>query len=150
MTFWPAHKAMRSIAAGQNVGGVWRGNGAQRNDLAGRNPGAPEGRGTHTDLLGDVGPDPFLLLFLSHVKIFYSFILLLCFDLFKKCFTKYFFYFNFYFIEISLQTNRYNLFYIQEYKLPNEKICDCVYGKMLYLYLCRKLSLADKIFETRT
>jgi hypothetical protein len=27
-TFWPAYKAMRSIAAGQNVGGVSRGSGA--------------------------------------------------------------------------------------------------------------------------
>jgi hypothetical protein len=49
-------RALRSKDQGwQNVGGVSRGNGAQRNDLGERNPGAARmGGGTHTDLLGEV------------------------------------------------------------------------------------------------
>jgi hypothetical protein len=36
------------------VGGGWRGNGAKRNDLASRNPGATEGSGAYTVLLYEV------------------------------------------------------------------------------------------------
>ena len=45
-------RTLRSKDQGwQNVGEGRRGNGAQRNDLADRNPGATEGSGAYTDLL---------------------------------------------------------------------------------------------------
>jgi hypothetical protein len=50
----------------QNVGGVWRGNGAQRNDLATRNPEPPTGGEALTDLLYDVA---------AFYNIFYSLLL---------------------------------------------------------------------------
>jgi hypothetical protein len=50
-------RALQSKDQGwQTVGGVSRGSGAKRNDLGERNPGATEGSGTHTDLLGEVAP----------------------------------------------------------------------------------------------
>jgi hypothetical protein len=48
-------RALRSKDQGwQNVGGVWRGNGAKRNDLATRNPEPPIGGEALTVLLCEV------------------------------------------------------------------------------------------------
>jgi hypothetical protein len=50
-------RALRSKGQGwQNVGGVWCGNGAKRNDLATRNPEPPTGGEALTDLLYAVCP----------------------------------------------------------------------------------------------
>jgi hypothetical protein len=48
-------RALRSKDQGcKNVGGGWRGNGAQRNDLASRNPEPPTGGEALTGLLCEV------------------------------------------------------------------------------------------------
>ncbi|MHB9294648.1 hypothetical protein PilKf_00372 [Pillotina sp. SPG140] len=52
MTFWPAHKAMRSIAAGQNVAEKNPTKGAARLGFFGAR--AAEGGEAYTDLLCDV------------------------------------------------------------------------------------------------
>ncbi|MDR1220122.1 MAG: hypothetical protein LBK73_11035, partial [Treponema sp.] len=64
-------RALRSKDQGwQNVGGGRRGNGAQRNDLADRNPGAAEGGGAYTVLLCAVRPYFYFLILFYIIKSF--------------------------------------------------------------------------------
>jgi hypothetical protein len=71
MTFWPAHKAMRSIAAGQNV--------AEKNRTKAKGrlrffvARAANGGEAYTDLLGEVRPVLHFLIFFLHILLLNAF-----------------------------------------------------------------------------
>jgi hypothetical protein len=80
MTFWPAYKAMRSIAAGKNVAEKTPTK-APSADWGFSEPKPPTGGEAYTDLLGAVRPFTILLFYFYN---YYKYTLLLSTKLFRE------------------------------------------------------------------